>query len=98
MGDDAKEAIAFKPQHANAMFQRENLKMLGKTWLRPYMGAIGHCHDSNGAIVPEDRIDEAAQLFGEIMNRPVKQYSNIQIGVEVKIGTNWAEMKSHLVV
>jgi hypothetical protein len=100
MGEDAKAAIAFQPQHANGMFQRENLlkihQAIGKMgltgkWWQP---AIGHVHDSNGLMVPEDDVDRARDLLGEIMNRPIKQLDNIQVGVGIKAGHNWADMKS----
>lgn len=98
-GPDAKAAIAFQPQHANAMFQRENLKMIhaqiGKRGKRGvwFQTAIGHVHDSNGLAIPEDDILEAKEMMTEIMTRPIKQMGNITIGVEVKVGKNWGEMK-----
>jgi hypothetical protein len=104
LGEDAKAAIAFQPQHANGMFQRKNLVLIHRAiekmgmkgkWWQP---ANGHVHDSNGLMVPEDHVDRAAQMLGEIMNRPIPQMGNIQVGVQVKAGKNWAEMKPVLTV
>lgn len=100
LGEDAKAAIAFQPQHANGMFQRENLKLIhqtvrkmGKqdTWKQT---AIGHVHDSNGLRVPEDDADKAAGMLAEIMNRPIKQFGGLQVGVQVKAGRNWQDTKA----
>lgn len=104
LGEDAKATIAFQPQHANAMFQRENLKLIysnikkmGKSdkWK---LTAIGHIHDSNGLRVPEDDTMKAAEMMAEVMNRPVKQMGNVVIGVKVKAGKNWQDMKGVLSV
>ena len=74
------------------MFQRENLLLLGQSWARPYMCAIGHIHDSQLLDVPEEKADEAIELLCEIMTRPVTQCGNLRIGCEVKMGKNWADM------
>lgn len=104
MGDDAKATVAFQPQHANGMFQRENLKLIHQgvekrgmrgRWWQP---AIGHVHDSNGLMIPEDDVDKAADLFQEVMNRRIKQLGGIQVGVEIKAGKNWNKMKTVRVV
>ncbi len=99
LGEDAKAVIAFQPQHANAMFQRENLKLIhaaiGKMGKRGvwFQTAIGHVHDSNGLRVPEDDVEKAGVMLAEVMTRPVKQFDNISIGVQVKSGPNWDAMK-----
>jgi len=97
-GEDAKACIAFQPQHANAMFQRENLMMIAKRGWLQYMTAIGHVHDANGLCVPEERAEEAATMLAEVMNRKIPQMGNIQVGVQVKQGKNWADMKVVLTV
>lgn len=94
LGEDAKALVAFLPQHANAMFQRENLKLIYDSWARPYMPANGHCHDSNSLRVPEDKVDAAVELLGEIMSRPIKQLRGLQVGVEIKVGQDWHNMKT----
>jgi hypothetical protein len=104
MGPDAKAVIAFQPQHANAMFQRENLKLIHSTIRKMgkqnkwFMTAIGHVHDSNGLRVPDDDIMKAATMMAEIMNRPIKQFEGLQIGVAVKAGKNWQDVKGVLTV
>lgn len=104
MGPDAKAVIAFQPQHANAMFQRENLKLIHSTIKKMgkqnkwFMTAIGHVHDSNGLRVPDDDILKAGTMMAEIMNRPIKQFEGLQIGVAVKAGKNWDSMKGVLSV
>jgi len=104
LGPDAKAVIAFQPQHANAMFQRENLKLIhstirkmGKqdTWK---MGANGHVHDSNGLRCPSEDVDKVAVMLAEIMNRPIKQFEGLQIGVSVKAGKNWQDVRTILTV
>ena len=86
--------VAFKPQSSNALFQRENLTLLGKSWAAPYMCAIGHIHDSQCLDVPEDKVDAAVALLTEIMTRPISQMGGLQIDVDVKIGKNWADMET----
>ena len=93
LGPDAKSVIAFLPQHSNGMFQRETLLMLGDSWVRPYMCAIGHCHDSAGLDVPLDKVDDAVLLLKEVMTRPIKEMDGLTIGVDVKVGKNWADME-----
>lgn len=97
-GSDAKSAIAFQPQHANGMFQRENIKLINRMvkgdpkrakW---WMPAIGHVHDSNGLIVPDEDREKAADVLAEAMFRPVKQLGNIIVGVTIKAGKSWADM------
>ncbi len=104
MGGDAKAVIAFQPQHANGMFQRENLilihttiKKMGKqdTWKQ---SAIGHVHDSNGVRCPTEDVDKVAQMLAEIMNRPIKQFDGLQVGVAVKAGVNWQDMHGVLTI
>ena len=95
LGQDGKAVIAFLPQHANGIFQRENLILINKRKDKKWwMPANGHVHDSNGLVVPEDDVDRAADLLGEVMNRPIKQLGGIQVGVGIKAGRNWAEMKT----
>ena len=92
-GEDANAVVAFKPQSSNALFQRENLALLGKSWAAPYMCAIGHIHDSQCLDVPEDKVDKAVELLKDIMTRPIKQMDGLTIDVEVKVGRNWADME-----
>lgn len=98
LGGDSKAVVAFQPQHANAMFQRENLKLvhgaikkMGKVgkWFMP---ANGYVHDSIGLRVPDDDITKAQELLVEIMNRPIKQFDNLQVGVATKSGKNWQDL------
>lgn len=93
-GEDANAVVAFKPQSSNALFQRENLALLGKSWAAPYMCAIGHIHDSQCLDVPEDKVDAAVALLREVMTRPIPQMDNLTIDVEVKVGKNWADMET----
>ena len=93
-GEDANAVVAFKPQSSNALFQRENLTLLGKSWAAPYMCAIGHIHDSQCLDVPEDKVDAAVALLTEIMTRPIPQMGGLTIDVEVKVGRNWADMET----
>ena len=98
LGEDAKPCIAFKPQSSNGMFQRENIKLIdkgirqrnkrGKWW----MPAIGHNHDSNSLIVPEDDVYQAKELLEESMVRPIKEMGGLIVEAQTKAGKNWGEM------
>jgi len=92
-GEDANAVVAFKPQSSNALFQRENIALLGKSWAAPYMCAIGHIHDSQCLDVPEDKVDAAVKLLQEVMTRPIIQMGGLTIDVEIKVGKNWADME-----
>lgn len=89
-GEDANAIIAFLPQHSNAMFQRENIKLIYQRKPKEFiMPANMHVHDSNLLAVPEDRAEEAAELLAEVMTRPIPEMKGLQIGVDVKVGRNW---------
>ena len=93
-GEDANAVVAFKPQSSNAMFQRENIALLGQSWAAPFMCAIGHIHDSQCLDVPEDKVDKAVELLKDIMTRPIKQMDGLTIDVEVKVGRYWADRET----
>lgn len=99
LGEDGKEVIAFGPQSSAGIFMRENLKLIGATWARPFMPAIGSVHDSVCLDVPEDRVEEAVELLIDTLTRPIPQLGGLRVGCEVKIGKhNWAEMTTLKVV
>ena len=93
-GEDANKVVAFKPQSSNAMFQRENLILLGASWAAPHMCAIGHIHDSQALDCPIDRVNDAVVLLKSVMKRPIKQMGGLIIDVEIKVGPTWADMRT----
>jgi hypothetical protein len=48
--------------------------------------------------VPEARAEAAVETLIEILTRPIPEMGGLQIGAEVEVGANWAEMKSVRVV
>jgi hypothetical protein len=89
MGGDGNKAVAFLPQNSAAAFMKDNLLILGKTWLRPYMGPTLTVHDSYTVDVPEDRAEEAVELLVSVLTRPIPEMGGLQIGCEVEIGRDW---------
>lgn len=92
LGEDKNEVAAFLPQSAAAMFMRDNLRILGATWVRPHMPAIGTVHDSICLDVPEARVDEAIDLLVSVLSRPIPELGGLRIGCEVKVGDDWWAM------
>jgi DNA polymerase I-like protein with 3'-5' exonuclease and polymerase domains len=49
-------------------------------------------HDSICLAVPVGEVDSAAQYLETLMTRPVPELGGLQFGIEIKTGTNWADM------
>lgn len=94
LGGDAKRCIAFLPQSSAGCFMKENLVLLSKTWLEPFMPAHVSVHDSLCVDVPRELKDRAVETLVEILTRPIPEMGGLQIGAEVEIGENWAEMET----
>lgn len=95
LGEDAKRAVSFLPQSSAADFQQENALLLAEQlpshWIIPANFLV---HDSYCLAVPEADVDEAVNRLCHILTRPIGRMGGLQVGCEVKVGTNWADMKS----
>jgi len=52
-------------------------------------------HDSIEAVVPEDKVEEATQIFKDCMINYVKKKFNltVPIKVDVEVGKSWGNVK-----
>lgn len=92
MGQDAKRALAFKPQNSAGAFCRDTLVLLGQSEWGQYMSANVSVHDGYTLEVPENRKHEAANYLVEVLTRPIPQLDGLRIGCEIEMGYNWADM------
>jgi DNA polymerase I-like protein with 3'-5' exonuclease and polymerase domains len=90
-GKDANKAVAFLPQNSAAAFMKDNLLILGKTWLRNYSPANLSVHDGYTYEVPEDRAGEAEELLVETLTRPIPQMGGLRVGCETEAGHDWGK-------
>lgn len=93
VAEDGKRCVSFLPQSSAADFMLDHLLILGDSKFREFMPANVSVHDSLCLAVPEGLVDEAVQFLIEVMFRPIPQMNHIRVGVEVKVGPNWADMK-----
>jgi uracil-DNA glycosylase family 4 len=93
MGDDAKRAVAFRPQAAASAIQTEFVLAIEEhhTWMLPHLRWL--VHDSILAEVPERDAERFARELIEVMTMPFPQLEGLSIGCEAKIGPNLASMK-----
>jgi hypothetical protein len=91
MGQDAKRALAFKPQNAAGAFCRDTLLCIGASPWRRYMSANVSVHDGYTLEVPEDQKEAAADFLVETLTRPIAELGGLRIGCEVDWGYNWAD-------
>jgi DNA polymerase-1 len=49
-------------------------------------------HDELVFVVPEDKVEETVLIVSKEMVRPVYDFINIPLGVEVKVGKQWADL------
>jgi DNA polymerase family A len=92
LGDDAKRAIAFKPQNSASMIQDIFILALWASPLEPWMRLP--IHDSTLAVVPIERAQEAARAMHAIFTAPIPELDGLTIGAEIKqsgAGGNWAD-------
>jgi hypothetical protein len=94
MGDDAKRAVAFRPQATASAIQTEFLlKITDESailagWLRWIV------HDSIIMEVPEMLGESTARKLLDVMQMPHPLLGGLAIGAECKIGTNLGEMRA----
>jgi DNA polymerase I-like protein with 3'-5' exonuclease and polymerase domains len=91
LGQDAKRALAFKPQNAAGAFCRDTLLHIGESAWGPYMSANVSVHDGYTLEVPESMKDAAADFLVETLTRPIPELGGLRIGCEVEWGYNWAD-------
>jgi uracil-DNA glycosylase len=89
-GDDAKRAVAFRPQSAAAAIQRLVLRALSSRLPDALAWLCLPVHDALIADVPCARVDEYAQVLYEVMTAPVAALGGLVIGAEVTVGQNAA--------
>jgi DNA polymerase I-like protein with 3'-5' exonuclease and polymerase domains len=93
LGDDAKRAVAFRPQATASAIQTEFVLEITDRheWMLPHLRWL--VHDSIIAEVPERDAERFARELAEVMRMPFEQLQGLSIGCEVKVGPNLAEMK-----
>jgi len=91
LGNDAKRALAFKPQNCAGAFCRDTCLLIGKSKWRQYMPANISVHDGYTLEVPIALKDEAIDFLVETLTRPIPEMSGIRIGCEVDCGFNWSD-------
>lgn len=93
MGDDAKRAVAFRPQATASAIQSEFVLEIADhhQWMLPHLRWL--VHDSIIAEVPAGEAERFARELLEVMQMPFPQLGGLSIGAECKLGPNLAEMK-----
>jgi|SRR5579862_2609566 len=92
-GDDAKRAIAFRPQSDASAIQT-----LIVLWLREHYPEIAQwlrllIHDELVFDMPEALIEPSVPIVKEAMEQPWPQLQGLRIGCEMKVGLNLADME-----
>lgn len=92
MGDDAKRAVAFRPQATASAIQTEFVLEIvdHHPWMLSHLRWL--VHDSIIAEVPEADAQRFADELMKVMQMPHPQLEGLTIGAECKIGPNLAEM------
>jgi DNA polymerase I-like protein with 3'-5' exonuclease and polymerase domains len=91
MGDDAKRAVAFRPQASASAIQTDFVIAADQTWMANHLRWI--VHDSIICEVPEEKALAMAIELKCLMEYPVAQLDGISIGAEAKVGPNLRDMK-----
>lgn len=101
-GEDAKRLIAFLPQSTGAGIIKRAASSLYYDFpdLRRHLRLL--IHDSILMEVPEDEVRDIATIVKETMTQPIPELpldpswnmgDHVTIGVEIKVGKIWSEMK-----
>lgn len=89
---DAKRAIAFRPQSDAAAIQREDLLALEQIeWLAPLVRLP--TYDSIVIEAPNNLVDKTCEALYNQFKKPIKELNGLEIGFEIKVGMNLAEME-----
>lgn len=91
LGDDAKRAVAFRPQNAASMIQDNYVLALWGSPVAPWLRLI--VHDSILAVCPQEHAIDVARTFQSVFTAPVTELDGLTIGAEVSMsmpGGNWS--------
>ena len=93
-GEDAKRAVAFRPQATASAIQTEVLLWLrdNHPWIMPFLRLI--IHDEIVLEVPDAQVDRVAPVMFEGMTQPWPQLGGLSIGCEGTVGKNLGEMEA----
>lgn len=88
---DAKRAIAFRPQSDGAAIQREDILAIAPI---PDIGNLLRLptYDSLVFETPNRLVDKAIEVMANQFNKPIPELGGLDIGFEIKVGLNLAEM------
>ena len=89
-GDDAKRAVAFRPQSAAAAIQRIAVHRLLERMPEALEWLCLLVHDAIIADVPNEHVARYAQTLSDVMTAPIDELQGLTIGVEVQVGENAA--------
>jgi hypothetical protein len=89
-GDDAKRAVAFRPQSAAAAIQRIIVQRLLERMPQALQWLCLLVHDSIIADVPDAHVDEYCTALYEAMTSPIDELEGLTIGAEMLMGDNAA--------
>jgi DNA polymerase I-like protein with 3'-5' exonuclease and polymerase domains len=91
LGQDAKRALAFRPQNAAGAFCRDTLLQIGESEWGPYMSANVSVHDGYTLEVPEALAAQASDFLVATLTRLIPELGGLRIGCDVEWGYNWAD-------
>jgi DNA polymerase I-like protein with 3'-5' exonuclease and polymerase domains len=91
LSKDGKRVVAVLPQHSNAMFGRQNLRMIGESKWGRYMPANVFVHDGYTLDVPVGLADEAEDFLLTLLTRPIPEMGGLRVGAASDIGKNWGD-------
>jgi DNA polymerase len=89
-GDDAKRAVAFRPQSAAAAIQRIVVKRLLERMPEALAWLCLLVHDSIIADVPDAFVGHYCQTLYDVMTSPIDELEGLTIGAEILVGENAA--------
>jgi DNA polymerase I-like protein with 3'-5' exonuclease and polymerase domains len=92
-GDDAKRAVAFRPQATASAIQTDFLLDIDRTDPVLRDGLRWIVHDSIICEIPEAVAEDAARRLLKVMQQPHPLLGGLAIGAECKIGPNLGEME-----
>lgn len=83
LGDDAKRAIAYLPQHCASMMQDIYVDALWNGPVAPWMRLP--IHDSIIAVAPASEAQSVAKAMSDTFQMPISELGGLQVGAEVSI-------------
>ncbi len=91
LSKDGKRVVAVLPQHSNAMFGRQNLKIIGDSEWGQYMPANVFVHDGYTLDVPVRLAEAAEDFLLNLLTRPIPEMGGLRVGAAADIGYNWGD-------